>query len=160
MLSARVDANPDNERLSQFFKVPLNANGFFLEAHAKLRPVDFATEGVFVCGSRALPQGRGASAIAQAKAAAARAATVLAQDPIEAEGKTSFVRESRCEACGACVDGVPVPRGRDRRGEERGEDQRRPVQGLRRLRGHLPRLGDRPKGFRDEQILAVLNAVQ
>ncbi len=106
VLAARVDANPDNEHLSQIFKVPLNANGFFLEAHAKLRPVDFATDGVFVCGAAHYPKDT-TEAAAQARAAAARAATVLAREFIEAEGKISFVRESRCEACGACVEVCP-----------------------------------------------------
>ena len=106
VLSARVDPNPDNEVISQFFKVPLNANRFFLEAHAKLRPVDFATEGVFVCGAAHYPKDSG-ECIAQAKAAAGRASTVLAQESILAEGKTSFVRESRCVACGACIAVCP-----------------------------------------------------
>jgi heterodisulfide reductase subunit A len=106
VLASRVDPNPDNEALSQLFKVPLNANRFFLEAHAKLRPVDFATEGVYVCGIAHYPKDSSES-ITQAKAAAARAATVLSRDTIEAEGKTSFVRESRCVACGACVAVCP-----------------------------------------------------
>jgi heterodisulfide reductase subunit A len=68
--------------------------------------VDFATEGVFVCGTAHYPKDASES-IAQAKAAAGRASTVLAQESILAEGKTSFVRESRCVACVACIAVCP-----------------------------------------------------
>ena len=83
-------------------KVPLNSEGFFLEAHVKLRPVDFATEGVFVCGLAHYPKDVSES-VAQAKAAAARAMTVLSKDTIEAESKVSQVRTESCAGCGACV---------------------------------------------------------
>ncbi len=68
----------------------------------KLRPVDFATEGVFVCGLAHYPKDVSES-VAQAKAAAARAMTVLSKETIEAEGKVSQVRTESCAACGACV---------------------------------------------------------
>jgi heterodisulfide reductase subunit A len=83
-------------------KVPLNDDGFFLEAHVKLRPVDFATDGVFVCGLAHYPKDASES-IAQAKAAAGRALAVLSRGRIEADGKVSRVNPTRCEACGACV---------------------------------------------------------
>jgi len=89
--------------LSQLLKVPLDADGFFLEAHVKLRPVDFATDGVFVCGLAHYPKDI-SETIAQARAATGRAATVLSKGTIEAEGKVSYVREERCSGCGACVE--------------------------------------------------------
>jgi heterodisulfide reductase subunit A len=82
-------------------KVPLTADGFFLEAHMKLRPVDFATEGVFVCGLAHAPKTVEES-IAQAQAAAARAATILAKPTIKAEGRVALVNERRCIGCGTC----------------------------------------------------------
>ena len=103
VLSAGIVANPDNKSLSQLLKVPLDADGFFLEAHVKLRPVDFATDGVFVCGLSHYPKDIGET-IAQARAAAGRAATVLSKDSIESEGKVSSIREDRCSGCGACVE--------------------------------------------------------
>jgi heterodisulfide reductase subunit A len=103
VLSSGVKANPDNKELSQMLKVPLGPDGFFLEAHVKLRPVDFATDGVFVCGLAHYPKDL-SEAIAQAKAAAGRAATVLSKETIEAEGKVSAIREERCSGCGACVE--------------------------------------------------------
>jgi heterodisulfide reductase subunit A len=68
-----------------------------------LRPVDFATEGVFVCGLAHYPKDI-AESIAQARAAASRAATLLSKSEIEAEGKVAAVDRSRCSGCGACVD--------------------------------------------------------
>ena len=106
VLSSRISSNPDNAELSRFFKVPLTADGFFLEAHAKLRPVDFATDGVFVCGGAHYPKDA-VESISQARAAAGRAVTILSKTRIESEGKTAFVRQSRCSACGACVQVCP-----------------------------------------------------
>ncbi len=103
VLSAGIVPNPQNKELSQYLKVPLDADGFFLEAHVKLRPVDFATDGIFVCGLAHYPKDI-SETIAQARAASGRAATVLSKDRIEAEGKVSYIREDRCSGCGACVE--------------------------------------------------------
>jgi heterodisulfide reductase subunit A len=102
VLSVGIVANPDNKKLSQFLKVPLESDGFFLEAHVKLRPVDFATDGVFVCGLAHYPKDI-SETIAQARAAAGRAATVLSKDTLESEGKISSVRAELCSGCGTCV---------------------------------------------------------
>ncbi|MDI6774409.1 MAG: FAD-dependent oxidoreductase [Verrucomicrobiota bacterium] len=102
VLSSRMDPNPDNAELGALFKVALNADRFFLEAHAKLRPVDFATEGIFLCGIAHYPKDMSES-IAQALAAAGRAATILSKDKIESEPRVSQVREELCAGCGACV---------------------------------------------------------
>ena len=103
VLSSGVAPNPGNRALSQMLKVPLDEDGFFLEAHVKLRPVDFATDGVFVCGMAHYPKDI-SEAIAQAKAAAGRAATVLSKDEFETEGKVAAVRDERCSGCGTCVE--------------------------------------------------------
>jgi len=102
VLSTGIQPNKDNRELSQLLKVPLDADGFFLEAHVKLRPVDFATEGVFICGLAHYPKDIGES-IAQARAAASRAATILSKSEIEAEGKVAVVDAARCSGCGACT---------------------------------------------------------
>ena len=103
VLSAGIVPNPGNKVLSQLLKVPLDEDGFFLEAHVKLRPVDFANDGIFVCGLAHYPKDI-SETIAQARAAAGRAATVLSKDKIESEGKISYIREERCSGCGACVE--------------------------------------------------------
>ncbi len=101
VLGARIDAPEDGAALAQHFKVPRNEDGFFLEAHVKLRPVDFATEGVFVAGMAHGPKPIRAT-LAQARAAAARAMTVLVRDHVEAPAAVSYVRANRCMACGQC----------------------------------------------------------
>jgi heterodisulfide reductase subunit A len=96
----------DQEKLAQMFKVPLTHDGFFLEAHMKLRPVDFATDGVFVAGLAHYPKPMD-EAIAQAKAAAARAAVVLSQDAIRAGGVVAQIDAAACSGCQACVGVCP-----------------------------------------------------
>ena len=99
--SAVMPSAEKNKILAQMLKVPLNQEGFFLEAHAKLRPVDFATEGVYLCGLAHAPKSLKES-ITQGKAAAARAATVIAKDTLETEGTIAQVNEMLCAGCGAC----------------------------------------------------------
>jgi heterodisulfide reductase subunit A len=102
VLSTAIDAPQANKELAKMLKVPLNKEAFFLEAHMKLRPVDFATDGVFMCGLAHCPKNIDESII-QAKAAAARALTILTKKIIEAEGTISWVSPERCTACGVCV---------------------------------------------------------
>ena len=94
------------EELAKFYKVPLNEDGFFLEAHMKLRPVDFATDGVFVAGLAHYPKPIEES-IAQAQAAAARASSVLTQQYVEVEPIVSVVDQEGCIGCGLCVASCP-----------------------------------------------------
>jgi heterodisulfide reductase subunit A len=91
----------ENFRLAQMLKVPLNQDGFFMEAHAKLRPVDFAAEGVYLAGLAHSPKNT-RECIVQGRAAAARAATVLARGFLETEGAIAYVYANLCVACGAC----------------------------------------------------------
>jgi heterodisulfide reductase subunit A len=88
--------------LSKLFKIPINEDGFFVEAHVKLRPVDFATDGVFFCGLAHSPQPIDES-IAQAQAAASRAVTLLAQKIIKTSGVVAVVNPLFCSSCGVCV---------------------------------------------------------
>jgi len=103
VLSVGVVPQRGAESLAKTLKVPLNQDGFFLEAHMKLRPVDFATDGVFLCGLAHAPKNLEES-IAQAYAAASRAATVLTKESIETEGTIAHVLEARCSGCGLCVE--------------------------------------------------------
>ena len=103
VLNAAVHPNPDNKELAKMLKVPLTREGFFLEAHMKLRPVDFATDGIFLCGLAHSPRLIGES-IAQAQAAASRVNTVLSKEFIEAEGVISVVDQEKCIACGRCEE--------------------------------------------------------
>ncbi len=106
VLSSAITPAKDAEDLSKMFKVPLEKNGFFLEAHVKLRPVDFATDGVFVCGTAHYPKMIYES-ITQASAAASRACIILSKDSLESEAAISQVDEVKCKGCGACVEVCP-----------------------------------------------------
>ena len=93
----------ENKELSQMLKVPLEQNGFFLEAHVKLRPLDFATDGIFLCGAAQWPKFINES-IAQAKGAAARAGTILSKDKMKIIGSIAEIEENKCIGCGECRD--------------------------------------------------------
>ncbi len=105
ILSAGVRAN-DTEELASLLKTPRNAAGFFIEAHAKLRPVDFASEGIFLCGLAHNPKLIRES-IAQAQAAASRAGAFLADTRQTISGVTAHVSPERCAACLVCVRTCP-----------------------------------------------------
>lgn len=92
--------------LSQMLKVPLGQDGWFLEAHVKLRPVDFATDGIYVCGTCKGPADI-TEAATQAAAAASRAAIPMAKGYVQAEALTSVVDESKCSGCGTCIQVCP-----------------------------------------------------
>ncbi len=109
VLSTPLGANDDNKELAQMLKVPLEENSFFLEAHVKLRPMDFATDGVYICGSAKWPVDI-TEAITQGYAAASRASTILSHDTIEVEGATSFLpdwNKNLCSGCEVCVTVCP-----------------------------------------------------
>jgi heterodisulfide reductase subunit A len=95
-------AVPEGTRaLSQLLHVPVTDDGFFLEAHMKLRPLDFATEGIFVCGIAHYPKGIGET-ISQADGAAVRAATILCQKSITTSGAAAVLDDTKCIGCGMC----------------------------------------------------------
>ena len=106
VLSTPLVANEDSMLLAKMLKVPLEENNFFLEAHVKLRPVDFATDGIFVCGSAHWPADI-AESISQANAAASRASRILWKDALEVEGSTAEVIEELCIGCEACIKICP-----------------------------------------------------
>ncbi|MBW1960727.1 MAG: CoB--CoM heterodisulfide reductase iron-sulfur subunit A family protein, partial [Deltaproteobacteria bacterium] len=105
VLASAVVSEKDNP-LARLYKVPLNADGFFAEAHVKLRPVDFATDGVFVCGLAHAPKPIDES-ISQAQAAAARAVTVLASKRRTVSGTVAVVNPNDCSRCGVCISICP-----------------------------------------------------
>jgi heterodisulfide reductase subunit A len=93
-------------QLANFFKVPLNADGFFVERHAKLGPVEFATDGVFLCGMAHYPKPIDES-IAQGQAAASRAVTLLARETISTSGTVAETNPTYCSECGVCISVCP-----------------------------------------------------
>ena len=101
-LAAAVIPSATSDEISKLFKVPFNPDGFFQEAHVKLRPVDFPADGVFLCGIAHYPK-HISETISQAYGAAGRAANILSSDSIMASGAICEVNESECESCGACI---------------------------------------------------------
>jgi heterodisulfide reductase subunit A len=106
ILSTGVVPRDDAKDLAQQLKVPLTSDGFFLEAHMKLRPVDFATEGVFLCGLAHFPKTVDES-IAQALAASSRASTIISKEDIELAAVISHVVDENCDGCAYCIDPCP-----------------------------------------------------
>ncbi|MBM4142777.1 MAG: CoB--CoM heterodisulfide reductase iron-sulfur subunit A family protein [Lentisphaerae bacterium] len=163
VLSARIDPSPDNARLAQMVKVPLTQDGFFLEAHAKLRPVEFATEGVFVAGLAHGPKNM-AETIAQAEAAAAKACTIISKDKYRAEATIAALNEELCDGCGICVpvceyNALEVI---DRPGGKEGEKIVRLNEAMCKGCGGCvaacPSGAMEQKGFKNEQMLAMIRA--
>jgi len=95
-----------DEKLAQFFKIPMNEDGFFVEAHAKLAPSEFATDGVFLCGMAHYPKPIDES-VAQALAASSRAITLLARQSINVSGTIAHVNPMFCSSCGVCLEVCP-----------------------------------------------------
>lgn len=106
ILSTPLVQIPEAEELSKMLKVPLGRDKFFFEAHVKLRPLDFATDGVYLCGTAHAPVFID-EAIYQAYGAASRASIPLARGYVQAEAITAIVDEERCIGCGRCADICP-----------------------------------------------------
>ena len=111
VLAEPIVPHPDLPDLASRLKVPLDADGFLLEAHVKLRPVDFQAQGLYLAGLAHYPKLLSES-IAQAQAAAARATTVLSREVLESAGVVAQVDPERCAGCLTCVRVCPydVPR--------------------------------------------------
>ncbi|MCJ7596572.1 MAG: FAD-dependent oxidoreductase, partial [Desulfobacterales bacterium] len=105
VLASAIVPSKENA-LAQLFKVPLNEDGFFVEAHAKLAPSEFATEGVFLCGMAHYPKPIDES-VAQAQAASSRAVTLLSKGKIHVSGTVAYVHAGLCSSCGVCVEVCP-----------------------------------------------------
>jgi heterodisulfide reductase subunit A len=107
LLVLSTGMEPDADRsIASILKLPLNRDGFLLEAHAKLRPLDFPAEGIYLCGAAHSPKTI-PEAISQAAGAAARAVTLLAKDQIQSSGLTVQINERICAGCGVCVEVCP-----------------------------------------------------
>ncbi|MDO8568546.1 MAG: 4Fe-4S binding protein, partial [Dehalococcoidales bacterium] len=111
VLSSAIRPQPDAPEFAQRLKLPLTQDKFYMEAHMKLRPLDFVNEGMYLCGLAHSPKSVTES-IVQAKGAVARALTVLSQPSLKAGAIVSVVDPQKCVACLTCVRSCPykVPR--------------------------------------------------
>jgi heterodisulfide reductase subunit A len=106
VLATPMVAQNDSREVGKLLKVPLDKFGFFLEAHVKLKPVEFATDGVFVCGAARWPSSVGES-MSQGMAAAAKAAIPIRRGKVVIEAITAQSDPDKCAACGNCVMACP-----------------------------------------------------
>jgi heterodisulfide reductase subunit A len=156
VLSAGIEAEPGNEALSRILKLPLNAQGFFLEAHAKLRPVDFATEGVYLCGLAHSPRGI-EETIAQAQAAAVRVVSLLSKGEITATPVIASVNPRLCSACGLCVEVCPYGARRLLPGQAWAEVVEVLCQGCGACIAACPNKASQQKGFEFLQVMDMID---
>ncbi|MFQ6057590.1 MAG: 4Fe-4S binding protein [Anaerolineae bacterium] len=105
-LSMAIAPGPDNRRLAEILKVPLSREGFFLEAHLKMRPMDFMEEGIFLCGMAHYPKFI-EECISHALATAGRAITILSKEPLYIGGVVAVVDQSKCVGCLTCTRVCP-----------------------------------------------------
>jgi len=101
-LAAAIIPSAGSKEISQHFTIPLGQDGFFQEAHVKLRPVEFSADGLYLCGMAHYPK-HITEAINQAYGAAGRVLTLLSHDTVIASGSICEVDEKKCMGCGACI---------------------------------------------------------
>jgi len=106
VLSTPLVAREDAAQISRMMRVPTDQNGFFLEAHAKLRPLDFAADGIFVCGSARYPAGVD-EARSQGMGVAARVGTILFKDQLVSSAIVAEINPETCVGCLGCIDVCP-----------------------------------------------------
>ena len=156
VLASTAVPRPDAIELARKLNIPLGPNGFFMEAHPKLRPVDTAMDGIFLAGAcqglKDIPY-----SVSQGSAAAARAATILFKDEVESEAITAVVDPEKCIGCGLCAElcpyGAPVIEGRKARIVEV------LCKGCGTCAASCPRGAITMRHFTDEQIMAQIDAL-
>jgi heterodisulfide reductase subunit A len=156
VLSVATVPNPDNEKLGPILKVPLSKDKFFLEAHMKLRPVEFATDGIFLAGLAHSPKFLN-ECVSQGNAAVSRACTVLSKDKIEAEGIVSIIDEDKCTGCGTCIVLCPY-NALDKNDDGKASVTEVLCKGCGTCASSCPEKAASLKNFTDEQLVAQLSA--
>lgn len=157
VLSAGVRSEPSSSEISEALKIPRDEWGFFAEAHVKLRPVDFASEGLYLCGLAHSPKSLRES-ISQALATVGRAMTVLSKDSIPAAARVSVVNNDQCASCLTCMRVCPYDAPYfDEKGEVHIEAVK--CQGCGICASLCPGRAIQTLGFKDNQIGALLDEV-
>ena len=157
VLSAGIVMPESTADISKMLKVPLNADGMFLEAHAKLKPLDFSTDGIYLCGLAHGPKNL-RETVSQALGAAARAATLLSQKTIKAVSRPVELHDRYCAGCGLCVEACPF----DARELDPETGKARVIEVLCQGCGACvvacPNASTRQKGFEKAEIMAMIDS--
>jgi heterodisulfide reductase subunit A len=160
VLTAPLVPRSDNAGISRLLKVPLSSEGFFLEAHLKLQPVEFATDGMYICGSARWPV-EVSEAVFQACASAGKAAVPMRRGHVSPEAITSSVNEDLCGGCGICA--VLCPYGAMQMVSQNGKAFARTIEALCKGCGTCgaacPSGAITMNHFNDQQILAQIEAL-
>ena len=160
VLTTPLIPREDNEEISKLLKVSLDEFGFLLEAHLKLRPVEFAMDGIYVCGSARWPTDV-SEGISQAYAAAAKAAGPLRMGYVKPEAITSRVNDDICSGCGLCVQVCPFGAMQlvSKDGKSVAQVTVAQCKGCGTCGGTCPSGAITMNHFRDEEIMAQLEAL-
>ncbi|MDI6788627.1 MAG: FAD-dependent oxidoreductase, partial [Planctomycetota bacterium] len=155
VLSTGILPASGNKKISEALKVPLDEDGFFLEAHVKLRPVDFANEGVFLCGLAHSPKSIDET-ISQAMAVVGRVGRILSRDYLEVEGVSAVIDPDKCAVCLTCLRVCPYDAPYI---NEKGEAEIKTIkcQGCGICAGECPAKAIQVQQFQDEQIIAMID---
>ena len=149
----------DNGPLARLLKAPLTQDGFFLEAHAKLRPLDVAVDGVFVCGLAHSPRNI-PETVAQAQGAAARVVGLLSRPYLEGIATVAEVSERLCAGCGLCVAVCPYGARLIEPGRDVASVVEALCQGCGACVAACPNGASQQRGFEKTQVYAMLDALQ
>ncbi len=155
VLSTGIQYGEDNEKLSRLFKVPLDADKFLLEAHMKLRPVDFSAEGMYLCGTAHAPKNV-RETIIQANAAAMRAVTLLSREKLENVPIVAKVNTKKCGGCGVCVKACGYNARRLSESEKVARVNEVLCQGCGACVAACPNGASQQRGFEKSQMMAAL----
>ncbi len=157
VLAAPMEPRADREVISELLRVPLNADGFFLEAHVKLRPVDFASEGLFLCGTTHAPKFV-SEVVSQANAVAGRAASILSKKRMPVSGQIAWVDHDKCISCMTCVHVCPYNAPMNSR-DNKAEIQTAVCMGCGSCASECPAKAITLRNFMDTQVIGALDSL-
>jgi heterodisulfide reductase subunit A len=163
VLTVNTEGEILTETLKNMLKIPADAGGFFLEAHAKIRPLDFATDGIYVCGAAHYPKNL-VDSIAQAEGAASRAAIPIMIEKMTGEGQVAEVNEDLCSGCKTCeslcaYSAIEVKPRKDKLGHLVATINKALCKGCGACAGACPSGAIEQKGFKTKQIAVMVSAL-